>query len=146
MVFSRRFLIALCCGAIAVSVGACQDDEPASAEKKTTLSATDQTSPAPAPAQKAETASRPTKKQTTRSREHRKGTASTGSPDGARSGQASTGTTAAEQRTSAKAERLARSGTGATEAPSTDSRRAQDSGAVDHWALYQQRKKKDSGE
>jgi hypothetical protein len=142
MVFSRRFLIALCCGAIAVSVGACQDDNPPSADKNSTLSAADPTSTARAPAQKAHDSSRPTKKRTTRSREHRKGTTSTGARDGARRGQATTGTTAAERKATADAERLTRSGRVATEAPSTDSSQPRDGEARDDWELYQQRKKK----
>lgn len=136
---TRRLLITiLCCGAIGLPIGACADDKPAGAEKKSTRSAADETATT---VDKSETASRPTKKQTTRKREHHKGTASTGAREGARGGQASTSTTPAQRRSAAKAERLARSGAVATEAPSTDSRRAQDSGAVDNWELYQQRKK-----
>ncbi len=127
---------------MALAVGACEEGKPASADKKSTLSAAEPTATTPAPSQTADDSSRPTRKQKTRSRERSGRTASNGSREGARRGQTSSGTTAAERKASAEAQRNARSGAVAPDAPSTDPSQARDGEARDDWALYQHRKSK----
>jgi hypothetical protein len=140
MLARRRLIISvLCCGVVALGAGACQDDKPASGANKASPSVATPTTEAPATAETDKGSSDDKTDHGATSPEPRERTASKSSGDAGERNQASSAPTAAERKASAKAERLARSGGGVVDRPSTQSDQARDTESRDDWALYQER-------
>ena len=138
----RLIISALCCGAVALGAGACEEDKASSGVNQPSPSVATPTTEAPATAEtdKASSPDNPDQSEASQEREER--TASKSSGDGRQRDQASSGQTAAEQRASDMAERLTRSGGEVEDGPSTNSEQARDAESQDNWALYQERARK----